>query len=46
MDGMAHWPADYHQPEHPPEDTGWGWWIAIALAVAFGAGLALGLALG
>jgi hypothetical protein len=46
MFAMPRQPFDYHPPEHPPEDPGWGWLIAIVLAAAFGGGLALGLALG
>jgi uncharacterized membrane protein HdeD (DUF308 family) len=36
-------PYDYHQPEHPPEDQSWGWWVVIALAVlAVVAGIFIG----
>ena len=37
---FGHWPADYHAPEHPPEDQGWGWLMVLAVgAVAVAAGV-------
>ena len=40
---FAHWPADYHPPEHPPEDQSWGWLIVLAVAaLAVVAGVFIG----
>jgi hypothetical protein len=39
----GHWPADYHAPEHPPEDQSWGWLIVLAIAaLAIAAGVWIG----
>ena len=40
---MGHWPADYHAPEHPPDDQSWGWLILIVVgALAVAAGVLIG----
>ena len=40
---FAHWPDDYHAPEHPPEDQSWGWLIVLAVAaLATLAGVVIG----
>ena len=40
---FGHWPADYHEPEHTPDDQSWGWLIALTVAVlAIVAGVLIG----